>query len=209
MGRIPSGLTRSVRIGSHAMRNVTMTAFWSEGTVLSQRALRFAASERSHGNRKAPHPVREEMRGAAPAPAAAFVLPLILAACAAGTAPVGAARTCGEPPATPSLGSAGTPPPTPTTGPPNATNTTGPVMVIGAWPDCFRPQIATVHTGQLIQWQARRPGMDPELVLEDGTSLGRITHVLEFRAPQPGTYRYHVRNDASVAGTIVVEAPRP
>lgn len=146
------------------------------------------------------------MRSAAAALAAALVLSLILAACAAGTTPVGAARRCGESPALPSIGNAATPM---TAGPQTVTTTTGPVMVIGAWSDCFRPQIVTVHTGQLIQWQARDTGIDPELMLEDGTSLGRITHVLEFRFPQPGTYRYHVRNDTSVAGTIVVEAPRP
>lgn len=46
--------------------------------------------------------------------------------------------------------------------------------------------------------------MAPEIVLEDGTSLGRIQHVLEYRFAQAGTYRYDVRSSPRVTGTIIV-----
>jgi hypothetical protein len=77
-------------------------------------------------------------------------------------------------------------------------------VVIGVWSDCVRPETTTAHPWQLVQWQANDVGISPELVLEDGTSLGQVRHVLEFHFPQPGTYRYHMRNSPQVLGTIVV-----
>jgi plastocyanin len=82
--------------------------------------------------------------------------------------------------------------------------TAAPAVVIGAWSDCFRPESADARSGELVQWQAAEAGITPELVLDDGGSLGRIQHVLEFRFVQPGTYRYHVRSAPQVSGTIVV-----
>ena len=79
-------------------------------------------------------------------------------------------------------------------------------VVIGVWSDCVRPQTATVRSGQLVQWQAAEAGIVPEIVLEEGTSLGQVRPVLEFRFVRPGTYRYHFRDSAAVGGTLVVEA---
>jgi hypothetical protein len=79
-----------------------------------------------------------------------------------------------------------------------------PAVVIGAWSDCFRPQLASARPGQLVQWQAAEAGISPEIVLDDGGSLGRVQHVLEFRFVHPGTYGYHLRNSPQVSGTIVV-----
>jgi plastocyanin len=78
------------------------------------------------------------------------------------------------------------------------------VVVIGVWSNCFRPETTSARPGQLIQWQAIEAGIAPELVLEDGTSLGLVRHVLEFRFGQPGTYRYHVRNSAQVTATVIM-----
>jgi len=88
------------------------------------------------------------------------------------------------------------------TAPPSATaeQTVG----IGVWSDCFRPETTSARPGQLVQWGAAEAGIAPEIVLEDGTSLGIVRHVLEFRFSQPGTYRYHLRDSPQVTGTIVV-----
>jgi len=72
------------------------------------------------------------------------------------------------------------------------------------WSDCFRPETTSARPGQLVQWGAAEAGIAPEIVLEDGTSLGIVRHVLEFRFSQPGTYRYHLRDSPQVTGTIVV-----
>jgi plastocyanin len=79
-------------------------------------------------------------------------------------------------------------------------------VVIEVWADCIRPATVTARPGQLIQWQAAEAGIEPELVLEDGTPLGQVRHVLEVRLTQPGTYRYHVRSAPGVTGTVVVES---
>lgn len=80
-------------------------------------------------------------------------------------------------------------------------------VVIGVWADCVRPLMATVRMGQLVQWQAREEGLVAEIVLEDGTSLGHVRHVLEFTFARAGTYRYHLRESPASGGTIVVDAP--
>lgn len=77
---------------------------------------------------------------------------------------------------------------------------------IGVWSDCVRPQSVTVQVGQLVQWAAAEEGIAPEVVLDDGTSLGWVRHVLEYRFTRPGTYRYHLRERPDVVGTIVVVA---
>lgn len=84
------------------------------------------------------------------------------------------------------------------------TSTVGPAAVIGTWADCFRPETATARPGQLVQWQQAEEGIAPEIVLEDGTSLGRVQHVLEYRFARAGTYRYYLRGSPNVRGTIVV-----
>lgn len=88
--------------------------------------------------------------------------------------------------------------------PASPASTVGPVAVIGTWADCFRPETTTARPGQLVQWQAAEGGIAPEIVLEDGTSLGQIRPVLEFQFSRPGTYRYHMRGAPTVGGTIVV-----
>jgi hypothetical protein len=79
-----------------------------------------------------------------------------------------------------------------------------PVAVVLAWSDCVRPERVDVRAGAMVQWQALERGADHELVLEDGTTLGRIAHVLEYRVTQPWIYRYRSRALPSVGGTIVV-----
>lgn len=79
-------------------------------------------------------------------------------------------------------------------------------VIIGVWSDCVRPQMATVRQGQLVQWQAKEE-IAPELVLDDGTSLGHVRHVLELTFARPGTYRYHLRDQPTAGGTLVVGAP--
>jgi plastocyanin len=66
--------------------------------------------------------------------------------------------------------------------------------------------MATVLVGQLVQWQAREE-IAPEIVLDGGTSLGHVRHVLELTFARPGTYRYHLRDSPTVGGTLVVGAP--
>jgi plastocyanin len=78
-------------------------------------------------------------------------------------------------------------------------------VVVGAWADCFRPETVTVRIGELVQWQPAEVEVDGvEIVLEDGSSLGRIRHVLEWRPTRAGTYRYHSNRSPSVQGTVVV-----
>lgn len=97
--------------------------------------------------------------------------------------------------------------PTPAVASPNASTgvTTETTVGILVWSDCVRPQTATAHAGQLVQWAAAEEGIAPEIVLEDGTSLGKVQHVLEFRFSRSGTYRYHLREFPSVLGTIVID----
>lgn len=78
------------------------------------------------------------------------------------------------------------------------------LVVVRVWSDCFQPDKVTVRSGELIQWQAAEDGIAPEIVLEDGSPLGQVRHMLEFRFATPGTYRYHVQLQPSVVGTVVV-----
>lgn len=128
---------------------------------------------------------------------AAILLVLALTTCSPGGSV--SASKCGEWPLPQSSGAK-----TPAVATAVAIATATPAVVIGAWSDCFRPESADVRPGQLVQWQAAEAGITPELVVDDGGSLGRIQHLLEFRFLQPGTYRYHVRNSPQVSGTIVV-----
>lgn len=113
------------------------------------------------------------------------------------------ASRCGQlPTLQPTLGV-----PTPAVASPNASTTTAtPDTTVGilVWSDCVRPQTVSARSGQLVQWAAAEEGIAPEIVLEDGTSLGQVRHVLEFRFARPGTYRYHLREFPAVLGTIVV-----
>ncbi len=131
---------------------------------------------------------------------AATSLFAVALACGAGNAQVVASRCGQEPTYLPQLG-------VPTPGLASATPaaTIGKAVVIGVWSDCVRPQVATVRLGQLVQWQARE-GAAPEIVLEDGTSLGHVRHVLELTFAHPGTLRYHFRQSPAVGGTLVVSA---
>jgi plastocyanin len=79
-------------------------------------------------------------------------------------------------------------------------------VAIGVWSDCVRPLTATVRVGQRVQWQAKE-GIAPEIILDDGTSLGQVRHVLELTFAHPGTLRYHLRDSPGVRGTLVVGAP--
>lgn len=127
----------------------------------------------------------------------AAMLSVVTLACAAGSS--GGASRCGV---SPTFQASGAPTPQRALGTP--ASTVGPAAVIGTWADCFRPETVTARPGQLVQWQAREEGIAPEIVLEDGSSLGRVQHVLEHQFSRAGTYRYHVRASPSVRGTIEV-----
>lgn len=130
----------------------------------------------------------------------AAVLSLSTLACTTGSGGLVGSR-CGV---QPTFQPSGAPTPQRAVGTP--TSTVGPAAGIGTWSDCFRPETATARPGQLVVWGAMEEGIAPEIVLEDGTSLGRVQHVLEYRFPSPGTYRYHMRGSPNVRGTVVVAA---
>lgn len=142
-------------------------------------------------------PVVMRMTGARAVIGALALAALALSACV-GSLAVSTTR-CGE---RPPFQSNGAPTPNVATTLPSATIERA--VVIGVWSDCIRPETASARPGQLVQWQAIEAGPDREIVLEDGTSVGFIRHVLEFRFTQPGTYRYHLRDSPQVTGTIVV-----
>lgn len=129
---------------------------------------------------------------------AAVLVILALQACGDGRGVV--TSQCGEHPR--SSVQSGIPTPAVATSLPAAT--VEPAVVIGVWSDCVRPETASARAGQLVQWQAVEAGIAPEIVLADGTSLGRIQPVLEHRFGQAGTYRYEVRSSPRVTGTIIV-----
>ncbi len=79
-----------------------------------------------------------------------------------------------------------------------------PVAVVGAWKTCFRPALVKITVGKHVQWQdADAQGQG--VVLDDGTDLGPIRHVLQVRFNRPGTYHYHGSRDGNANGTIIVE----
>jgi len=129
--------------------------------------------------------------------AAAMTLALlVLSAC---VTPTASHAQCGE---RPPFQSGSAPTPLVSTALPSATAEQA--VGIDVWSVCFRPETTSARPGQLVQWGAAEAGIAPEIVLEDGTSLGTVRHVLEFRFSQPGTYRYHLRDSPQVTGTIVV-----
>lgn len=130
----------------------------------------------------------------------AAILSLQTLACTAGSSGLVGSR-CGM---QPTFQPSGAPTPQRALGTP--TSTFGPAAVIGTWADCFRPETVNARPGQLVQWQAAEGGIAPEIVLEDGTSLGRVQHVLEYQFTRAGTYRYYMRGSPNVRGTVVVAA---
>ena len=132
---------------------------------------------------------------------ATIALFAVALACGAGNAQIVASRCGQEPTFQPTLGI-----PTPQVASARPAATAETAVVIGVWSDCVRPQMATVRLGQLVQWQAKE-GIAPEIVLDDGTSLGQVRHVLELTFGRPGSYRYHFRDSPAVGGTLVVGAP--
>jgi hypothetical protein len=54
-----------------------------------------------------------------------------------------------------------------------------------------------------VQWQQADAGQY-RIVLDAGTQLGTIRHVLEVRFNRPGTYLYHLDQSHDVTGTIMV-----
>lgn len=131
--------------------------------------------------------------------AAMGAMTLALVGLSACFTPAAATAKCGE---RAPFQSGGAPTPRVSTAQPSATveETVG----IDVWSVCFRPEITTARPGQLVQWGAAEAGIAPEILLEDGTSLGTVRHILESRFSQPGTYRYHIRSSPHVTGTIVV-----
>jgi plastocyanin len=128
-------------------------------------------------------------------------LVVVASACSSAASP---RAGCGVEPAAPPSG-----PPTPQVASAAPASTRAPAAVIRAWSDCFLPDTITVTSGQLVQWQSAELGFAPEIVLEDGSPVGRIQHVLEVNFSTPGAYRYHVRGLPSVGGTIVVNPRIP
>jgi hypothetical protein len=119
--------------------------------------------------------------------------------CGGGNAGVEASRCGQDPTFRPTLGI-----PTPAVASARPAATVERAVVIGVWSDCVRPQTAAVRLGQLVQWQAREEGVAAEIVLEDGTSLGHVRHVLEYTFARSGTFRYHVHDSPAIGGTLVV-----
>jgi hypothetical protein len=146
------------------------------------------------GNRLGLVPVVRRMSSAT----AAVMTLALLGVSACGTPTASTAR-CGERPPSQS-GSARTP--LVSTALPSATAEQA--VGIDVWSGCFRRETTSVRPGQLVVWGTAEVGIAPEIVLEDGTSLGTVRHVLEFRFSQPGTYRYHLRDSPQVSATIVV-----
>ena len=120
----------------------------------------------------------------------------VLVACLSGS---GAAETCGV---WPTATSAGLGVATPSIASPTVGAST-PVVVVGVWRDCVQPAAITVSRGALIQWQAAGP-FEADVAFEDGTAIGRIRHVLEFRMDRPGSYVYFVNTGVRLRGTIEV-----
>lgn len=54
-----------------------------------------------------------------------------------------------------------------------------------------------------MQWQQADAG-HYRVVLDTGTQLGTIRHVLEVRFNRAGTYRYHLDQSRDANGTIIV-----
>jgi hypothetical protein len=63
--------------------------------------------------------------------------------------------------------------------------------------------VATIETGESIQWQQVDSGAY-YVALDGGTTFGPIRHVLEVRFNRPGTYRYRGNQSGDVKGTIIV-----
>lgn len=78
------------------------------------------------------------------------------------------------------------------------------VTVVGAWRTCFRPEVVTVPAGSILQWQNAAAGHQ-RVILDDGTDLGPVRHVLEVRFSRAGSYRYHGTRDGGAAGTVIVQ----
>ncbi|MDQ6876388.1 MAG: hypothetical protein M3082_01565 [Candidatus Dormibacteraeota bacterium] len=88
--------------------------------------------------------------------------------------------------------------------PPGFRPTSAPrVVPVGAWSTCFRPAVVTIEAGETVQWQQADSGQY-HVVLDTGTQLGTIRHVLEVRFNRPGTYGYHLDKSPDAKGTIVV-----
>lgn len=84
------------------------------------------------------------------------------------------------------------------------------VAVVGAWSTCFRPSTVTIHTGTVVQWQAETT-LPVTVILDSGSQLGPIKHILEVRFNRPGRYPYRGR-PGSMSGVVVVQgdpAPGP
>jgi plastocyanin len=77
------------------------------------------------------------------------------------------------------------------------------VVPIAVWSACVRPAVVTVEAGEIVQWQQADAGQY-RVVLDTGTELGPIRHVLEVRLNRPGTYHYHSGQSRDVTGTIIV-----
>jgi hypothetical protein len=81
-----------------------------------------------------------------------------------------------------------------------------PTTGVGAWPTCFRPAAVTIHTGEIVQWQAATYEV-VRVTLDDGVDLGPVLHVLEVRFNKSGTYASHGNPGSRAGGTITVEGP--
>jgi plastocyanin len=113
-----------------------------------------------------------------------------------------ASLPCGQWPVAQPRGTAPTPLAAPT--PAGFRPTSAPrVVPVGAWSTCFRPAVVTIVAGETVQWQQADAGQY-QIVLDTGTKLGTIRHVLEVRFNRPGTYRYHLDQSRDATGTIVV-----
>lgn len=78
------------------------------------------------------------------------------------------------------------------------------VGVIGAWANCFRPEVITVAVGEVAQWQ-QIDYYSPVVKLDNGFELGPVRHTLEVRFNRPGRYGYRAKSDPDAIGAVVVE----
>jgi hypothetical protein len=133
---------------------------------------------------------------------------LAVAAWAARANFVATSLPCGQWPSSQRPGTAPTPRVAPT--PSGFPTTSMPrVVPVAVWSTCVRPAVVTIEAGDTVQWQQVDAGQY-RVVLDTGTELGLIRHVLEVRFNRPGTYRYHSGQSRDVTGTItVVGTARP
>lgn len=128
---------------------------------------------------------------------------VVVALSAAERAPTRHPLACGHYPSIPTLQSGI---PTPQVNAPSIGSTVAvaPRVGVGAWSNCFRPEVVTIGVADVVQWQ-QIDYYSPIVSLENGLELGPVHHILEVRFNRPGRYSYRAKSDPNATGTVVVE----